>query len=98
MNKTGPELELLLQSVPLDELIRLRLRPLLAKAGGGDLQLLAMVVAHVERALITEGLTLCGGHSGKTAQLLGLHRNTLRQKCREHGISPAGYRSKAGGA
>jgi DNA-binding protein Fis len=92
----GPEVENLLQGIPLDQLIRFRLDTLLKKAGGGQLQLMAMVMEHVERALITGGLEHCHGHANKTAALLGLHRNTLRAKCKEYAINPADYRKPDG--
>jgi DNA-binding protein Fis len=91
-----PELENLLQGIPLDQLIRMRLETLLLKAGGGELQLMAMVMEHVERALITGGLEHCQGHAHRTATLLGVHRNTLRSKCREYGIDPADFRGTKG--
>jgi DNA-binding NtrC family response regulator len=51
---------------------------------------------HVERALITGGLEHCQGHAHRTATLLGVHRNTLRSKCREYGIDPADFRGTKG--
>jgi DNA-binding NtrC family response regulator len=40
----------------------------------------------VERAVIARALRECGGNQSQAAQLLGLHRNTLRAKIRELGI------------
>jgi len=42
----------------------------------------------VERAVIREALIRCGGNQSEAADLLGLHRNTLRKKLRELDIDP----------
>jgi len=42
----------------------------------------------VERAVIREALKRCGGNRSDAADLLGLHRNTLRKKMRQLDIDP----------
>ena len=42
--------------------------------------------APLERALIAEALRRCNGNRGAAAELLGLHRNTLRKKIRQFGL------------
>ena len=44
------------------------------------------VLEQVEAPLIRAALSACKGNQIKTAQLLGLNRNTLRKKIRAHGI------------
>ncbi|MGB0960064.1 MAG: helix-turn-helix domain-containing protein, partial [Halocynthiibacter sp.] len=44
------------------------------------------VLAEVERPLIELSLDATGGNQLKTAQLLGLNRNTLRKKITQHDI------------
>jgi DNA-binding NtrC family response regulator len=46
-----------------------------------------IVIEPVERAVITRALKHCRGNQSEAAELLGLHRNTLRTKIRELGIS-----------
>jgi len=45
-----------------------------------------MVVRSAEKILISEVLRLCGFNQKKAAEVLGIHRNTLRKKIRELGI------------
>ena len=52
----------------------------------GDLY--RQAVEPVERAVIVRALRACQGHRGQAAELLGLHRNTLRKKLKELGIDP----------
>ena len=42
----------------------------------------------VERTVICEALNRCDGNQSEAAELLGLHRNTLRKKLRELDIDP----------
>jgi two-component system nitrogen regulation response regulator GlnG len=44
------------------------------------------VLDKVEAPLISMSLNACGGNQIKAADLLGLNRNTLRKKIRQHGI------------
>lgn len=70
-------------SMPLGDLMRMRLEPLLDRAEGLPAPLLVMAVGHVERALIRAALERCRGKIGKAAELLGIHRNTMRKKIEE---------------
>ena len=88
MTDETERVEAAIRAMPLGRLLRLRLDPLIRTAEGGDTPLLNMAVAHVERALIEAGLEHTGGNLGATANLLGIHRNTLRQKMRDHGLKP----------
>ena len=48
-----------------------------------------LVVHAVERPLIEYVLSKCRHNQCAAAQLLGINRNTLRKKLREHGLLPA---------
>ena len=48
---------------------------------GGDLH--AAALGPVERAVIERALRACGGNQTEAARMLGVHRNTLRNKIRE---------------
>ena len=50
----------------------------------GDLH--AAALGPVERAIIERALRACGGNQTEAARMLGLHRNTLRNKIRELGL------------
>jgi len=52
-------------------------------AGG---EVMGHIVSLVERVLIQEALALHEGNQVKAAQLLGLHRTTLRSKMKEYGL------------
>jgi DNA-binding NtrC family response regulator len=54
-------------------------------AGGGE-GLHETVITPMEKALIRHALRETGGHQGRAADLLGLHRNTLRKKIRRLGL------------
>jgi Fis family transcriptional regulator len=43
-----------------------------------------MVIAHVERALLTSILSRANGNQTQAADMLGLNRNTLRAKLNKH--------------
>ncbi len=60
----------------------------LASAGPG--RVYRETVAVVERPLIERALALTGGNQLRAARLLGLNRNTLRKRCRQLGLMPAG--------
>jgi DNA-binding protein Fis len=59
---------------------------LLAHRGG---RVYRDVVALVERPLLEHVLGRTGGNQLHAARLLGLHRNTLRKRCRQLGLVPA---------
>ena len=45
-----------------------------------------MVIGHVEKPLLEFILDRTEGNQTKAAEILGLNRNTLRKKIKEHGI------------
>ena len=45
-----------------------------------------MVIAHVERALLTSILDRSSGNQTHAAEMLGLNRNTLRAKLAKHNL------------
>ncbi len=65
--------------------VRERVRERLA-AGGEPADLHAGLTAEMERPLIEEVYRACDGNQVRTAQLLGIHRTTLRKKLEEYGI------------
>lgn len=48
--------------------------------------LYAIVVAEVERPLLSEVMAHCQGNQSRAAQALGINRATLRKKLRQHGL------------
>ncbi len=74
--------------VSLDELLAHKLRtivPNMEVVGRGALH--RAVLSYVEKLLLTIVLTECRGNQVKSADILGINRNTLRKKLREFGIS-----------
>lgn len=47
----------------------------------------SLVIEEVEKSLFIETLNLCQGNQKKTAELLGINRNTLRKKLLDYQIS-----------
>ena len=45
-----------------------------------------MVITHVERAMISSVMARAGGNQTQAADMLGLNRNTLRNKLTKYGI------------
>jgi Fis family transcriptional regulator len=45
-----------------------------------------MVIHCVERPMIESVLKLADGNQSRAAEILGLNRNTLRKKMKEHGL------------
>ena len=77
----------MIQRTPLAELLRPRLRNLLEDLGshaGSDLY--RRVIDEVERVLIEEVLRHTRGNRKSAASMLGIHRNTLRQRMARLGI------------
>ncbi|MBW3542696.1 MAG: helix-turn-helix domain-containing protein, partial [Planctomycetes bacterium] len=60
----------------------------LQQAGSrGEVQgLYESLLAEVEPVLLTEALQRSGGNRREAARLLGIHRQTLREKLRRHGL------------
>jgi DNA-binding NtrC family response regulator len=54
--------------------------------GTGSSQCGRAEVELYDRKLIAEGLARCQGHIGETCQLLGLSRNTLRERMSRYGL------------
>lgn len=46
-----------------------------------------MVIGHVEKPLLAYILDYAQGNQTKAAEILGLNRNTLRKKLKDHGLS-----------
>ena len=46
-----------------------------------------VVLSHVEKLLVSFVWTACGGNQVKSAEILGINRNTLRKKLRDFGIT-----------
>ncbi len=71
-----------------DETLAERLRaivPNMQVLGRGALH--RAVLSHVEKLLLTVVLTECRGNQVKSAEILGINRNTLRKKLRDFGLS-----------
>jgi len=70
---------------PLGDAVRTALDSALADGTGGSTGPFHRLVGHVERALVEAALERSGGNQVAAAQLLGLHRTTLRRKA---GLEP----------
>jgi len=55
--------------------------------GEAPSEIYSMVVSVVEKPLLTYILDRAEGNQTRAADMLGINRNTLRQKMREHGLS-----------
>ena len=76
-----------IEDLPLADLVRRRLCSLLDSIGSHHLpDLYTRVLEEVERALIEEALERARGFRREAAQILGIHRNTLRLRMRKLGI------------
>lgn len=76
-----------LEQLPIAELMRRRVRALLDRLGSHRApDLYRRVVREVERVLIEEALVRAGGSRKQAAQILGIHRNTLRFRMQSLGI------------
>jgi len=51
---------------------------------------LRLILAETERQVILETLRNAGGNKTKAAKMLGIHRTSLYQKMRMHGMDPDG--------
>lgn len=72
----------------LDDILYGRFRAFLQNLGPSAMSRLhELVWERVERPLLTAVLEWTGGNQTRAAQILGLHRNTLRQKIRALGIN-----------
>jgi DNA-binding protein Fis len=78
----------------LERRIRERVRVLRDQPGAG---LYSIMTGLVERPLLRVVMREVRGNQVRAAQLLGINRNTLRKKLKEHGIPPAGSEKDPGG-
>lgn len=60
--------------------------PDLGRLGGGSLH--HMVLSHVEKLLLSIVLDECRGNQVKSAEILGINRNTLRKRLRDFDLLP----------
>ncbi len=73
----------------LEEIVRRKLAECIQGLGHhSQANLYPLIVGLVERPLLIEILKETEGNQLRAAQLLGINRNTLRKKLREHGIDP----------
>ncbi len=72
--------------VCLDEAVRSWARPLLQSASAGDEPLHARFLAAAEPALMQITIEHTGGNRVRAAELLGIHRGTLRERLRAYGL------------
>ncbi|HEX2189660.1 MAG TPA: sigma-54 dependent transcriptional regulator [Longimicrobiaceae bacterium] len=76
------------EHLPLDQLLPAAASP--ADAGAAlPGYTPALTMAEVERLHIREVLRSVGGHMGRAAEVLDLHRNTLTRKVRDYGLDAA---------
>ncbi len=76
-----------INNMPLDELVRKKICGVLDQLGSQRTpDLYRRVIEVVERVLIEETLDRAAGSRGKTAEILGIHRNTLRGRMHALGI------------
>ena len=71
-----------------DDLVTATLPSLVTEVTTQGGRLYRSIMARVEQPLLRHALELCGGNQLKAAKLLGINRNTLRKKLKEHGIDP----------
>lgn len=76
-----------LEQLSLGEIVSLRVEQLLAHLSGEQIEgLHPVVLREVERALLQSVLAHTGGHKERAAQILGLHRNSLRLRLAAVGL------------
>ena len=72
----------------LEEALVQKLRTIVPNMEGlGRGSLHRVVLSHVEKLLVSFVWTECGGNQVKSAEMLGINRNTLRKKLRDFGIA-----------
>jgi Fis family transcriptional regulator len=77
-----------LNQISLEKLVRSKLEVILKQHedGGRVKNLYSQVIEQVERPMIELALNLQQGNQIKTAELLGINRNTLRKKISDYKI------------
>ncbi len=73
---------------PLRDHVAAAVRGYLHDLDGSDVDdLHAIVLREMEIPLFTEVLEYCDGNQSRAADMLGIHRATLRKKLRDYGIA-----------
>ncbi len=73
---------------PLRDHVAAAVRGYLRDLDGSDVDdLHALVLREMEIPLFTEVLHFCDGNQSRAADMLGIHRATLRKKLRDYGIA-----------
>lgn len=76
----------------LDRVIRMQLDQYFTNLGGRQpVPLHQLVHEAVDRPLILYAMKMCDWNQSKAAELLGIHRNTLRQKLRDLGLYESNF-------
>lgn len=76
---------------PLREHVATSIRRFLGDLDGCDTEgLYEIALRELEIPLFIEVLRHCEGNQSRAAQMLGIHRATLRKKLREYGLAEAG--------
>jgi two-component system nitrogen regulation response regulator GlnG len=79
----------------LSEILREKIPPLMVSMYKGSMRdAWREIVSVVEEVVLRSALGITRGNQVKTAEFLGINRNTLRVKLREYGISYREYRKK----
>lgn len=85
-----------LRSVSLEKLVKSKLEVLFQQQRDAQVQLdglYTLVMEQVEKPLIELSLNVFNGNQVKTAQMLGINRNTLKKKIDTYKIQPKAVRS-----
>ena len=78
-----------IERMPLADLLKRRLGRLLDQLGTHRVpHLYRLVLDEVERSLIEQALGRSGGSRKLAAEILGIHRNSLRNRMKALGIEP----------
>jgi two-component system nitrogen regulation response regulator GlnG len=81
----------------MEQLVEERIREFLRRLGpalDSETRLHELFVRQVERPLVKIVLEATGGNQIRAAAILGIHRNTLRKKVAELGLSPNARRRR----
>ncbi len=66
--------------------LRLRLQDLVEEMVGKGIALPEAQAAQLEKQFLAEVMRRCAGNQCRAAELLDMHRNTLRRKLQAHGL------------